>query len=69
MTSIFGQLRGQRNSDMKKYDPVRHEGPTMKRDPVIIICVDASSEPPVMQICAICKPQIQQGEAVLGLSF
>ena len=28
--------------------PRVNEGPTMKRDPVIIICVDASSEPPAV---------------------
>lgn len=45
-------LRFLRSSKKLLYDPGQtprvNEGPTMKRDPVIIICVDASSEPPAV---------------------
>ena len=45
-------LRFLRSSKKLQYDPGQtprvNEGPTMKRDPVIIICVDASSEPPAV---------------------
>lgn len=45
-------LRFLRSSKKLQYDPGQtprvNEGPTMKRDTVIIICVDASSEPPAV---------------------
>lgn len=63
-------LRFLRSSKKLQYDPGQtprvNEGPTMKRDTVIIICVDASSEPP-----AVCPrhPATDQIMTVMTMIF